>query len=42
MTGHVVNVKDSTGIVKNYVVLQNWPDETIGLITFILGDYTPE
>lgn len=40
MIGHKIFVKDSTDEIKNYIVLQNWPDETIGLITFILGDYT--
>jgi len=37
---HKVAVKDSTGDVKNYVILENFPDETLGLIVCILGDYT--
>lgn len=35
---HQVAVKDSTGVVCNYVVIQNYPDETLGLIVCILGD----
>ncbi|HXP48631.1 MAG TPA: hypothetical protein VN922_01690 [Bacteroidia bacterium] len=38
---HRVDVKDSTGIVKNYV-MQSWhPDETVGLLTCIIEDYDP-
>ncbi len=33
------DVKDSTGIVKNYSIQQWFPDETIGLIVCILEDY---
>jgi|TARA_R110000824_G_scaffold199520_4_gene383503 hypothetical protein len=36
---HKVNVSDSTGIVKNYIITETFPDETIGLIVCILGDY---
>lgn len=36
---HKVDYVDSTGILKNYVVLQCFPDETVGVITCILGDY---
>jgi hypothetical protein len=36
---HKVNVGDSTGIVKNYIITETFPDETIGLIVCILGDY---
>lgn len=36
---HKVDVQDSTGIVKNYVVDEQYPDETLGLIVLILGDY---
>jgi hypothetical protein len=35
---HKVDVSDSTGIVKKYVVQEIFPDETVGLITCILGD----
>lgn len=37
---HRVSCKDSTGIVKNYVINQNYPDETLGLIVCILADFT--
>jgi len=36
---HKVITKDSTGIEKNYVVNEWFPDETLGLIVCILGDY---
>jgi len=36
---HKVNFADSTGIVKNYIVRENIPDENLGLITLWLGDY---
>ena len=39
LKGHRVNVADSTGIVKNYVIQEWFPDERIGLIVCILGDY---
>lgn len=39
LKGHKVIVKDSTGVNKNYVIREWYPDETIGLIVCILGDY---
>ena len=39
LLNHLVNVKDSTGNLRNYVITENFPDETIGMITCILGDY---
>jgi hypothetical protein len=36
---HLVSYKDSSGIVKNYIVRENFPDENLGLILLILGDY---
>lgn len=42
MMGYRVNVKDSTGSVKNYMVQENVPDETTGLITLLLGDYAAD
>jgi hypothetical protein len=36
---HRVTWKDSTGNVRNYVINQWFPDETVGLIVCILGDY---
>lgn len=41
MNGHLCNIKNSTGRVQKYIVLQSWPDEAIGLIILILGDYEP-
>lgn len=39
MNGHLCDLKNSTGEIQNYIVLQSWPDETVGLIILILGDY---
>jgi hypothetical protein len=39
LRSHKINVKDSTGLVKNYVIKEWFPDETLGLIVCILGDY---
>lgn len=39
LKNHRVAVKDSSGIVKNYIVNEWFPDETLGLIVCILGDY---
>ncbi|WP_300440687.1 hypothetical protein [Christiangramia sp.] len=36
---HKVSFKDSSGIVKSYVVREQFPNETLGLITLILGDW---
>jgi hypothetical protein len=36
---HKVLAKDSTGVLKSYVIREWLPDETIGLIVCILGDY---
>lgn len=36
---HRISVPDSTGVVRNYVVKENFPDETLGLIVLILGDF---
>ncbi|MBL4810566.1 MAG: hypothetical protein JKY43_10980 [Phycisphaerales bacterium] len=36
---HIVKAKDSTGIEQIYVIREFFPDETIGLIVCILGDY---
>lgn len=36
---HLVSLPDSSGIVKNYVIKEWYPDETIGIITCILKDY---
>lgn len=39
MKGHKVAAKDSTGVSKNYVIREHYPDETLGLIVCILGDF---
>ena len=36
---HRVAVEDSSKEVKNYVIIESFPDETLGLIVCILGDY---
>lgn len=36
---HRINVKDSTGIEKSYVINETYPSETFGLIVCILGDF---
>jgi hypothetical protein len=38
LKNHRIAVADSTGLVKNYVIREIFPDETIGLIVCILGD----
>ncbi|MDJ0504324.1 MAG: hypothetical protein PX635_03645 [Nostocales cyanobacterium LE14-WE12] len=39
MKNDLVDVKDSSGILKNYIIKSKMPDETIGLIVFVLEDY---
>jgi len=39
LRGHKITTKDSTGVDKNYIITENFPDETIGMIVCILGDY---
>ena len=36
---HKVSTKDSSGELKNYVINEWFPDETLGLIVCILGDF---
>lgn len=40
MLGTLINVKDSSRIIKKYIVQEDIPDETTGLITLLLGDYS--
>jgi hypothetical protein len=40
LINHRVSFQDSTGTVRNYIVRENYPDETFGLIVCILGDFT--
>lgn len=36
---HLINVNDSTGIIKNYIAKTWLPDEFLGLIVVIMDDY---
>lgn len=38
LKGHKVSVKDSTGVIKHYLIQQWFPNESVGLITCILDD----
>lgn len=40
MIKHLVSVADSSGVVKNYICAENFADESLGLITLILEDYS--
>jgi hypothetical protein len=39
--GCLIRVADSTGIEKDYVITQSHPDETVGVLVCLLGDYKP-
>lgn len=39
LIGAKASFKDSSGIMKNYIVRENVPDENLGLITLWLSDY---
>lgn len=39
LLNHIVTYPDSTGVVKKYIIRENFPDETLGLIVCILNDY---
>lgn len=39
LENHRVSVEDSTDTVKNYTILEWYPDEAVGLIVCILGDF---
>jgi hypothetical protein len=36
---HRLRAKDSTGFDKEYIIREGYPDETVGLIVCILGDF---
>ena len=36
---HRLSYKDSSDVLKHYVVKDHYPDETLGLIVLILGDW---
>lgn len=40
LKNHLIQAKDSTGVLNTYKIQQWFPDETIGLIVCILSDYT--
>jgi hypothetical protein len=39
LENHTVEWKDSTGIDKKYVIREVYPDEKVGLLVCILGDF---
>jgi hypothetical protein len=39
LRNHKVSFADSSGVVKNYIIKETLPDETVGVITCLLGDY---
>jgi hypothetical protein len=39
LKNHKITTKDSTGVDKNYIITENYPDETVGFIMCILADY---
>lgn len=39
LINHRIDVKDSTGLNRQYVIKETFPDETLGMITCILGDF---
>ena len=41
LKNHRIIVKDSSGVSKNYIIKENLPNETLGLIVCILGDFAP-
>lgn len=39
MKGALATLSDSTSIATQYIIEQWWPDDTLGLIVCMLGDY---
>lgn len=39
LLNHKITVKDSSGEDKHYIIKEHFPDETLGLIVCILGDF---
>lgn len=37
---HKVTVKDSNGIAITYMIDEAWPDQTVGMIVCMLGNYS--
>lgn len=42
MYGHFVSFIDSTGVNKKCKIIEQLPDESVGLIVFILSDYAAD
>lgn len=40
LKGHKCRARDNSGLLRTYVIMEWYPDETIGLIVCILSDYT--
>lgn len=40
LEGHLVSCADSTGITHTYIIREWHPDETLGIVRCMLGDYT--
>lgn len=40
LKGHKCKARDNSGLLRTYVIMEWYPDETIGLIVCILNDYT--
>lgn len=41
LKGHLIDAPDSNGVVKNYVLREVFPDENLGLLILMLGEYQP-
>jgi hypothetical protein len=39
LMNHKVDAKDSSGVLKHYIIKEWFPNETLGLIVCILSDY---
>lgn len=39
LKNYLVSFKDSSDVSKNYIIKETMPDETVGVIVCILGDY---
>jgi hypothetical protein len=39
LRNHLIDFADSTGVLKHYKIKEWFPDETVGIITCILGNY---
>ena len=39
LRNHLVSVPDSTLVIRNYIITETFPNETMGVIVCILGDY---